>query len=324
MPRDPHAQDRASRRDAVSIVEVGARDGLQNEKEIIATADKVALIARLAGMGARRIEVASFVNPRRVPQMADAEEVIAALPEKGQRGYSAIGLCLNPRGVERALAMADLPNGGIDEAGCVLVATDSFGIRNQGQRVADGIAANRAMLKAARDGGLIPQLTISAAFGCPFEGPVPAERVVALAATMAEAGAAEIALADTIGVAVPSQVADLVGRVQEAIGRDIPLRIHLHDTRGLAPANAWAAYQAGVRVFDSALGGLGGCPFAPKATGNVATEELLYLFERSGIETGIRLEAALDANQWLSAIMGRLLPSRVGRAGDFAPQPAVS
>ncbi len=324
MPADPHAQDLAPRRDAVSIVEVGARDGLQNEKEIVATADKVALIARLAGMGAKRIEVASFVNPRRVPQMADAEEVIAALPEKGQRGYSAIGLCLNLRGVERALAMSDLPNGGIDEAGCVLVATDSFGIRNQGQSVVEGIAANRAMLKAARDGGLVPQVTISAAFGCPFEGPVPPERVVALAARMAEAGAAEIALADTIGVAGPSQVADLVDQVQQVIGGDIPLRIHLHDTRGLAPANAWAAYEAGVRVFDSALGGLGGCPFAPKATGNVATEELVYLFDRSGVETGIRLEAALEANQWFAAVMGRPLPSRVGRAGDFTPHPADS
>lgn len=304
---------------SVAIVEVAPRDGLQNERELVATADKVALIARLAAMGATRIEVASFVNPRRVPQMADAEEVIAALPAKGSRGYSAIGLCLNPRGVERALATLDLANGGLDEAGCVLVATDTFGIRNQGQSVAEGIAANRAMLAAARAGGLRPQVTISAAFGCPFEGEVPADRVVGLAEAMAEAGAAEIALADTIGVAVPAQVTDLVGRVREAIG-SIPLRIHLHDTRGLAPANAWAAYEAGVRVFDSALGGLGGCPFAPKATGNVATEELVYLFERSGVATGIRLEAALSANGWFAGVMGRPLPSRVGRAGDFVAQ----
>ncbi|MFN7174922.1 MAG: hydroxymethylglutaryl-CoA lyase, partial [Thermaurantiacus tibetensis] len=201
-------------------------------------------------------------------------------------------------------------------AGCVLVATDAFGIRNQGQTVADGIAANRAMLKAAKAGGLFAQVTISAAFGCPFEGAVPPERVVALAEAMAEAGAEEIALADTIGVAVPAQVTDLVARVREAVGH-VPVRIHLHDTRGLAPANAWAAYEAGVRVFDSALGGLGGCPFAPKATGNVATEELVYLFERSGVATGLRLEAALEANRWFAGVMGRALPSRVGRAGDF-------
>ncbi|WP_194744970.1 hydroxymethylglutaryl-CoA lyase [Thermaurantiacus tibetensis] len=301
---------------SVTIVEVAPRDGLQNEKEMVGTADKVALIARLAGFGATRIEVASFVNPRRVPQMADAEHVIAALPPRPARGYSAIGLCLNPRGVERALATRELPNGGLDEAGCVLVATDAFGIRNQGQTVADGIAANRAMLKAAKAGGLFAQVTISAAFGCPFEGAVPPERVVALAEAMAEAGAEEIALADTIGVAVPAQVTDLVARVREAVGH-VPVRIHLHDTRGLAPANAWAAYEAGVRVFDSALGGLGGCPFAPKATGNVATEELVYLFERSGVATGLRLEAALEANRWFAGVMGRALPSRVGRAGDF-------
>lgn len=304
---------------AVTIVEVAPRDGLQNERETVATADKVALIARLAGFGATRIEVASFVNPRRVPQMADAEDVIAALPARPERGYSAIGLCLNLRGVERALATLALANGGLDEAGCVLVATDSFGIRNQGQSVADGIAANREMLKAAKAGGLFAQVTISAAFGCPFEGDVPPGRVVALAEAMAEAGAEEIALADTIGVAVPAQVTDLVGRVREAVGQ-VPLRIHLHDTRGLAPANAWAAYEAGVRVFDSALGGLGGCPFAPKATGNVATEELVYLFARSGVATGIDLEAALAANHWFAGIMGRPLPSRVGRAGDFVAQ----
>ncbi|WP_448586740.1 hydroxymethylglutaryl-CoA lyase [Thermaurantiacus sp.] len=308
---------------SVTIVEVAPRDGLQNEREIVATADKVALIARLAQLGATRIEVASFVNPRRVPQMADAEAVIAALPPRSARGYRAIGLCLNLKGVERALATLKLDNGGLDEAGCVLVATDTFGIRNQGQSVEEGIAANRAMLAAARAGGLVAQVTLSAAFGCPFEGEVPPERVVRLAEAMAEAGADEIALADTIGVAVPAQVADLVGRVREAVGA-VPLRIHLHDTRGLAPANAWAAYQGGVRVFDSALGGLGGCPFAPRATGNVATEELLYLFERSGVATGLSLEAALATNAWLAGLLGRPLPSRVGRAGDFVTAVGVA
>lgn len=303
----------------VQIVEVAPRDGLQNEAGFVATADKLALIARLAALGATRIEVASFVNPRRVPQMADAEAVVAGLP--AAPGARFIGLCLNERGVDRAIASRDaaLATGarGLDEAGCVLVASDGFGIANQGQTVAEGIVVNAGMLARARTAGLFAQVTISAAFGCPYDGRVPAARVIDLAARMADAGAAEIALADTIGVAVPNQVGDLVGAVIAAIA-PLPVRLHLHDTRGLAPGNAWAAYQAGCRVFDGALGGLGGCPFAPGAAGNVGTEELVYLFERSGVATGIDLAAAVAANRWFAGIMGRDLPSRVGKAGDFA------
>lgn len=300
--------------DPIQIVEVSPRDGLQNEKGFVETTDKLALINRLIAMGATRIEVASFVNPRRVPQMADAEGVVAGLPNAP--GVRFIGLCLNERGVDRAIASRDTGGRGLDEAGCVLVATDGFGIVNQGQTVADGIIANTAMLKKARDAGMFAQVTISAAFGCPYDGHVPPQRVIDLAARMADAGAQEIALADTIGVGVPRQVGDLVGAVIARIG-DIPLRLHLHDTRGLAPANAWAAYEAGCRVFDSALGGLGGCPFAPGAAGNVGTEELVYLFGRSGVATGIDIDAAVAANHWFATIMGRELPSRVGKAGDF-------
>jgi hydroxymethylglutaryl-CoA lyase len=299
---------------SIQIVEVSPRDGLQNEKGFVETADKVALIGRLIAMGARRIEVASYVNPRRVPQMADAEGVVTGLPDVP--GVRYIGLCLNERGVDRAIASRDGGARGLDEAGCVLVSTDQFGIINQGQTVADGIAANKVMLAKAKAAGLFAQVTISAAFGCPYEGHVPPERIVELAARMVDAGAQEIALADTIGVGVPSQVGDLVGAVIAKIG-DIPIRLHLHDTRGLAPANAWAGYEAGCRVFDSALGGLGGCPFAPGAAGNVGTEELVYLFARSGIATGIDLDAAVEANRWFATIMGRELPSRVGKAGDF-------
>jgi hydroxymethylglutaryl-CoA lyase len=298
----------------VQIVEVSPRDGLQNEKGFVETPDKLALISRLVEMGATRIEVASFVNPRRVPQMADAEGVVAGLPDAS--GVRYIGLCLNERGVDRAIASRNGGGRGLDEAGCVLVATDGFGIVNQGQTVADGIVANTVMLTKARAAGLFAQVTISAAFGCPYEGHVPPERVIDLAARMVDAGAQEIALADTIGVAVPAQVGDLVGRVIEKIGT-VPLRLHLHDTRGLAPANAWAGYEAGCRIFDSALGGLGGCPFAPGAAGNVGTEELVYLFARSGVATGIDLESAVAANRWFATIMGRALPSRVGKAGDF-------
>jgi hydroxymethylglutaryl-CoA lyase len=261
--------------------------------------------------------VVSFVNPRRVPQMGDAEQVALCLPEAP--GVRFIGLCLNERGVARAIATQDNPRP-LDEAGCVLVASDTFGVVNQGQKISDGILANSAMLKMARDAGLYAQVTISAAFGCPYEGPVPADRVVELAKRMADAGAQEIALADTVGVAVPPQVGDLTARVIEAIA-PIPIRLHLHDTRGLAPANAWAGYQAGCRTFDSALGGLGGCPFAPGAAGNVGTEELLYLFGRSSIATGYDLETTLEANRWFATIMGRALPSRAGKAGDFVARP---
>jgi hydroxymethylglutaryl-CoA lyase len=305
---------------AVEIVEVSPRDGLQNEKELVATADKIALVERLIEIGARRIEVASFVNPRRVPQMADGEAVIAGLPDDPRVTY--IGLCLNKRGVERAIASR--ANGrGIDEAGCVIVATDAFGIANQGQTVAEGLAANREMLALAKAAGMRAQVTIPASFGCPFEGDVPQARVLDIAEQMAEAGAQEIAFADTIGVGVPGQVGAMFERAFERLGRDFPLRVHLHDTRGMGPGNAWAAYQAGCRVFDSSLGGIGGCPFAPKATGNVATEELLYMFARSGVATGLDLNAALAVNEWLADIMGRALPSRVGRAGDFTVKEAA-
>ncbi|WP_309662421.1 hydroxymethylglutaryl-CoA lyase [Sphingomonas sp.] len=300
----------------VQIVEVSPRDGLQNEPAELSTGDKLTLIERLVSIGAKRIEVASFVNSRRVPKMADAEAVVAGLPEAP--GVEYIGLCLNERGVERAIAGSKASRRGLDQIGCVMVATDSFGIANQGQTVLQGLAANTAMIALAKTAGLSVQVTISGSFGCPFEGPVPEVRVLDIAETLAAAGADEIAFADTIGVGVPAQVTSMVKRARERLG-DLPIRVHLHDTRGMGPANAWAAYEAGCRIFDSALGGLGGCPFAPNAKGNVATEELAYLFGRSGIECGIDLDAALAANRWLANTMGKALPSRVGLAGDFIP-----
>jgi hydroxymethylglutaryl-CoA lyase len=304
----------------VEVVEVGARDGLQNEREIIGTDGKLGLIARLMAAGVRRIEVASFVNPARVPQMADGEAVIAALPDLPDMRY--IGLCLNKRGVLRALATREGGARGVDEAGCVLVASDTFGLKNQGQTIEEGIRENREMLKLAREGGLVPQVTISAAFGCPFEGHVPPATVARLAGEMADAGAVEIAIADTIGVGVPAQVADLVGRVREA-APGIRLRAHFHNTRGTGIANAWAAYEAGVDVLDSSLGGLGGCPFAPRATGNIATEDLVYLMDRSGVATGIDLEALIAVNQWFEPVLGRPMPSLAARAGNWTGAPAA-
>lgn len=307
---------------AVEIVEVGARDGLQNEKSaLIATPDKLGLIERLLAAGIRRLEVASFVNPKRVPQMADAEAVIAGLPDVA--GASYIGLCLNKRGVLRALearAHARPGHRGIDEVGCVVIASDTFGERNQGQTIAEGIAENAAMLKLAREGGLKAQVTIGVAFGCPFEGEVPVATVVGIATAMAEAGAQEIALADTIGVAVPAQVTEVVGRVREAVP-GLPLRVHFHNTRGAGIANAWAAWLAGIRTFDASIGGLGGCPFAPRATGNIATEELVYMLQRSGIASGVDLDALIAVNRWFEPRLGRQMPSLVARAGNW-PQPA--
>jgi hydroxymethylglutaryl-CoA lyase len=261
------------------------------------------------------------VNPARVPQMADGEAVIAAMPDRKDVSY--IGLCLNKRGVLRALASREGNKRGVDEAGCVIVASDTFGQKNQGQTIGDGIRENREMLKLAREGGLVPQVTISAAFGCPFEGHVPPETVARLAGEMADAGAVEIAIADTIGVGVPSQVEDLVGLVREA-APGVRLRAHFHNTRGTGIANAWAAFRAGVDVLDSSLGGLGGCPFAPRATGNIATEDLVYMLDRSAISSGLDLEALIAINHWFETILGRPLPSMVGKAGGFCETGAAA
>jgi hydroxymethylglutaryl-CoA lyase len=288
---------------------------LQNEPEVISTADKLGLLNRLIATGSKRLEIASFVHPARVPQMADAEAVIAGMPDLPDVSY--IGLCLNKRGVLRAIDSRSNGRRGVDEAGCVMVATDTFGQKNQGQTITDGLRENAEMLRLARAEGLVPQVTISAAFGCPFEGHVPAARVIDIARKLAEADPVEIALADTIGVAVPSQVRDLFGALAQALPH-IRLRAHFHNTRNTGIANAWAAYEAGVQVLDSSVGGLGGCPFAPKATGNIATEDLVFMLDRSHIASGLNLEALIGVNHWFAPILGRPLPSMVGKAGGFA------
>jgi hydroxymethylglutaryl-CoA lyase len=297
---------------SIELVEVGPRDGLQNEPDIIATDVKVAMIARMIDYGARRLEVASFVHPARVPQMADAEAVIAALPDRVDCTY--IGLVLNKRGVMRALATREHGARGVDQVGCVVVASDTFGQKNQGQTIAEGVNETRAMLRFAKAEGMRAQVTISAAFGCPFEGEVQHETVLAIAEELAAESPEEIALADTIGVGTPFEASELFGKLGALLGDNIPMRAHFHNTRGTGIANAWAAYGAGVRVFDASLGGLGGCPFAPRATGNIATEDLIYMMARSGVETGINLEAAIAANKWFAGHLGRDLPSAVARA----------
>jgi hydroxymethylglutaryl-CoA lyase len=296
----------------IELVEVGPRDGLQNEPDIIATAVKLELITRMIGYGARRLEVASFVHPQRVPQMADAEGVIAGLPDDPDCTY--IGLVLNKRGVMRALATRENGARGVDQVGCVIVASDTFGRKNQGQSIAEGLAETRDMLRFARAEGMRAQVTISAAFGCPFEGEVKHSTVLAIAEELAIENPEEIALADTIGVGTPFEAGELFGRLGETLGGKIPMRAHFHNTRGTGIANAWEAYKAGVRVFDASLGGLGGCPFAPRATGNIATEDLIYMMARSGVDSGIDLDAAIAANKWFAGELGRELPSAVARA----------
>ncbi len=302
---------------SVEIVEVGARDGLQNEPGIVPAATRIALIERLIDAGARRLEVASFVHPKRVPQMADAEAVVAGLPVREDVTY--IGLALNERGLERALATRDGAGHGIDEIGLVAVAADGFGRANQGMDWKTSVETVRTLARRAQAEGLAVQATVSVAWGDPFEGEVPVERVVGIVRRLAEADLGEIALADTIGVAVPARVRALFERVREAVP-EVTLRAHFHNTRNMAIANCWAAYEAGVRIFDASIGGLGGCPFAPKATGNVATEDVAYLFARSGIATGLDLAALIAVNHWLAGTLGRTLPSMVARAGGF-PEP---
>ena len=293
----------------IEMVEVGPRDGLQNEKAVVSTADKAELIRRAIAYGARRIEVTSFVNPSRVPQLADAEQLVAMLPDRDDVTY--IGLVLNRRGAERALA-----TGRIDELGAVCVTSDAFGIRNQGQSSDESLAAAIEIVELAHAAGRSAQITVATAFGCPFAGEVPMARVIDMAKRAADAQPREVALADTIGVAVPAQVAETVARVSEAVG-PLPVRVHFHNTRGAGLANVWAAVAAGATIVDASLGGLGGCPFAPGAAGNVATEDVVYMLERSGIATGLALADVVDAAAWFTEVMGRPLPAMVSKAPAF-------
>ncbi|WP_443029362.1 hydroxymethylglutaryl-CoA lyase [Sphingopyxis sp. QXT-31] len=294
---------------SIEIVEVGPRDGLQNEALAVSTVDKLALVERAIDYGARRIEVTSFVNPKKVPQLADAEQLVVQLPVRGDVTY--IGLVLNRRGAERALA-----TGRIDELGAVCVTSDTFGIRNQGQSSDESLAAAIEIVGLAKEAGRSGQITIATAFGCPFEGKVAIDRVVEMAKRAAAAQPREIALADTIGVGVPSQVSEMVGRVREAVA-GLPVRVHFHNTRGSGLANVWAAVAEGAATVDASLGGLGGCPFAPGAAGNVPTEDVVYMLERGGVSTGLDLPAIVEAASWFTGVMGRPLPAMVSRAPAF-------
>jgi len=299
----------------IEMVEVSPRDGLQNESMLFTTSQKLELIGRALDAGARRIEATSFVNPKLVPQMSDAEAVAAGLPRRN--GVVFIGLVLNKRGALRAI------EAGMDELGAVCAASDGFARRNQGMSSDESLAMCGEVVRLAREHGRRAQVTISTAFGCPFDGEVDPERVLEMARTAAEAGPVEIAIADTIGVAGPAEVSRLVRRVAAAI-KPVPVRVHFHNTRNTGLANVWAAVEAGAKTVDASLGGIGGCPYAPRATGNVPTEDVAYLLERSGYRTGLNLDRLIESVLWLGSAMGREVPGMLSRAGGFPARSANS
>lgn len=293
---------------SVTICDVGPRDGLQNQPVTLEPAVRAELVGMLAAAGVPRIEAVSFVSPKHVPQMAGAEEVVAAIERR--EGVVYAGLALNERGYDR------LRETGLDEVHFALAATEEFNQRNARASVEESLVDAERIIERAQADGIRSTVTIGVAFGCPFEGAVDPGRVAELAARLASAGADEITVADTVGVGVPRQVRDLVGRVAPL---GVPVGIHLHNTRNLGFANAYSALEAGAVVFDASVGGIGGCPFAPRATGNIATEDLVYLFHGEGVETGIDLGALIAVAQWLEARLGRELEGQVYKAGAFAP-----
>ena len=302
----------------IQIVEVGPRDGLQNEKAVLEPAVRADFVQRLEAAGAKRIEAVSFVHPRYVPQMAGAEEVMAALPRL--EGRSRIGLVLNGKGYDRALGTA------VDEVNVAMSATDGFGLKNQGlsvdqqvQMLSDIVAGRANALGSMEDApGATPKLsaTLSCVWGCPFDGEVSVQQVSDLVARIAALGVEEIALADTIGVGDPWSVTKKVEAARKA-APGATLRLHFHDTRNTGLANAYAGVEAGVDVLDASVGGIGGCPFAPGATGNIATEDLVYMLERAGYSTGYDLDTLIETARWIGAQIGKPNPSALSRAGGW-------
>jgi hydroxymethylglutaryl-CoA lyase len=293
---------------SVEIVEVSPRDGLQNESQPVSTEDKLRLIGRAISAGINRLEIASFVNPKRVPQMADAEEVIEKAPKS--EGVTYIGLVMNRRGAERAFETE------IDQLGAITLCSDTFARKNQGQTARETLDVACEIISLAHKEGRDATVMISSAFGCPFEGEIEQDDVIEFAKRLAEAEPCEIALADTIGVGDPWRVASLFDKLRDAVP-GMPLRGHFHNTRNTGIANAYAAIQAGVTSIDASIGGLGGCPFAPAATGNIATEDLVYMLDRGGIQCGVDLSALMDTCGWMNDVVGRTLPAMVSRAGSF-------
>jgi hydroxymethylglutaryl-CoA lyase len=292
----------------IEIIEVSPRDGLQNEDVVLSTSQKVELISRAVDSGLRRIEAVSFVRADKVPAMADAEAVLAAVPRRPDVSY--IGLVLNRRGFRRAL------DADVDEINVVVPVSETFAGRNQNASVEELVTMAEEVASEARAAGRPCSVTFAVAFGCPFEGDVDPAQVVRLAVRAAAAGATEVALADTIGAGVPAQVRRLTAMLRAQIPAT-PLRMHFHNTRNTGYANAAAAVDIGVTRLDASIGGIGGCPFAPRATGNIATEDLVYLLDRSGLPTGLQMDRLLETAEFLTDVLGREVPALLGRAGVF-------
>jgi len=292
----------------VSIIEVGPRDGLQSEPELLSTAVKLDFIGRAVDAGIRRMEVTSFVHPKRVPQMADAEDVVRGLPERDDVTY--IGLVLNKRGFDRARDVQ------MDEIGMAVIASETYNQRNNGVSTSDSIKAWLEMAAEAKQEGMRANVMVSSAFGCPFEGEVPLSHVLEIVKRVMEGNPVELGFADSIGVGVPAQVTEMIGAVRE-IAPGVPLRFHFHNTRNTGIANAYAAVEAGVDSLDASIGGIGGCPFAPAATGNISTDDLLYMLDRSGVETGVSLDKIVETSYWLQEQLGRDVPAMLPKAGIF-------
>jgi isopropylmalate/homocitrate/citramalate synthase len=294
---------------AITICDVAARDGLQNDPQVLSPAIRADLVNRLSAAGVPRIEAVSFVNPARVPAMAGAEDVVAAIERRPGTLYA--GLALNDRGYER-LRETDL-----DEAHFAFAVSEEFNRRNSGTDVESSVQSCLRMIEAAHRDGLRATVTLGTSFGCPFEGAVDPGRVLDLADRFIAADADEIAFADTVGVAVPKQVKNLVSKARATSAN--PVGVHLHNTRNTGIANAWAAVEAGATVLDASVAGIGGCPFAPRATGNICTEDLVYLLHGEGVETGINLDALVAIAEWLEGVLRRPLEGMVYKAGVFAP-----
>jgi len=292
----------------VSICEVGPRDGLQSEPELLSTEVKKEFITRSVSAGIKNIEVTSFVHPKKVPQMADAEELVASLPEHDDVSY--IGLIMNQRGFQRA------KDCGIKEVGMVIVSTDTYNMKNQGVVTQQSIDNWLEISAEAKASGIRTNVLIACSFGCPYEGEVDPEHIALIAEKVLEGSPDIIGLADSVGVAVPNQIKKTFSLVKE-LAPNLPLRTHLHNTRNTGLANAAAAIDAGVTIIDSSTGGIGGCPFAPKATGNIPTDDLLYMLNRSGVETGVDLNQVVDNSEWLETKLGRAVPAMVPKAGIF-------
>ena len=292
----------------ISILEVGPRDGLQSEPEILPTEVKKEFITRTIDAGIKQIEVTSFVHPKKVPQMADAEKLVESLPENDDVTY--IGLIMNQRGFERARDC------GIDEVGMVIVSTDTYNMKNQNVVTQESIDNWLSIAAEAKSAGIRTSVVIACSFGCPYEGEIDPEHIASIAEQILEGKPDVLGLADSVGVAVPSQIKKTFSLIKE-LAPSIPLRTHLHNTRNTGLANAAAAVEAGVSIIDASTGGIGGCPFAPRATGNIPTDDLLYMLDRSGIETGVDLRQVVKTTDWLEEQLGRAVPAMVPKAGIF-------